>query len=134
MTWRVGMKAVCVDLRLWPGEPPPYPTLGAVYTVSNVFEAFEGCLHLELLELPSPQTDGWFAGFDAQCFRPVVEREYDISIFTEMLDAQRIQLPDLVDDKAPAGSVKRFAETVGVLCAGWLLCFGIALSDFLMGQ
>jgi hypothetical protein len=85
----VGMKVVCVDPMLQPNEPPPYPVKGEVYTVANIIRLTADQENLELVELDSPETDGWFAGFDAACFRPAVDRPTDISIFRAMLNPSK---------------------------------------------
>jgi hypothetical protein len=87
--FRVGMKVVCIagddglDGDEW--EPADNgPDVNEVCTVSNIYIA-DGDLMLELLEYPSPETRGFFAGFGAASFRPVVERKTTIEIFQRML-------------------------------------------------
>ncbi|ASS55887.1 hypothetical protein [Rhizobium leguminosarum] len=84
--FHVGQKVVCI----WEdtGEPGPEPKCGVVYTVSAVFMAAD-LPHIDLVELPCPDTDEWFGGYKAEAFRPVAERKTDISIFTDMLTKQR---------------------------------------------
>lgn len=93
MSFRVGMKVVCVEdpLSLWEKieqwlypQPGDDPILGEIYTVSNVYRAPCGTLGLELFELYSPADEHWGPGFAATGFRPVVTRKTDISVFTEI--------------------------------------------------
>ena len=82
-TWRVGMKAVCVDddwhLVLGPGIDASLPKLGQVYLVDGVDHLGEDTY----LWLGGPLLSK--ARFDASSFRPAVSRPTDISIFKELL-------------------------------------------------
>ncbi len=98
--FRIGQKVECVgydgpDI----GDPDPCVdalVIGAVYTVANVFVTPCGDLHLELDELPAPETEEYFAGFQAADFRPVVEKKTDISVFEEILRRESIDAPERV--------------------------------------
>lgn len=81
----VGQRVECVESGYAPGYPHDLARVGAVYTVSRVFAAPCGTLALELVELHQPEDDLWWPGTKAACFRPLVERKTDISIFTRML-------------------------------------------------
>lgn len=92
MSFRVGQKVQYVGLRVsvWHQikraiHPYTKPEKGVVYTVSNTYEFSDGEQAIELLELPSPGTEHWAAGFRALAFRPVVERKTDITAFQEIL-------------------------------------------------
>ena len=87
MTFRVGQKVVCVDVSgcdsatrsIW-----RYPDAGSVYTISGTGIASCGSPIVYLHEIVQPEpTD--LDGFYARRFRPVIERETDISVFTEIL-------------------------------------------------
>lgn len=94
--FKVGQKVICVEegfppdtlwirfvMWLWPFDAP---TDGAIYTVANVIPAAgRHPVCLELVELPSPATEHWAAGFIASGFRPVVSRPTSIEVFTRML-------------------------------------------------
>ena len=71
MAFRVGQKVVCVDASHAPGSGRPTPVLE---------------------EQPGRTIDGKWRpdfGFRAARFRPVVERNTDISIFTKMLNPSK---------------------------------------------
>lgn len=68
----------------WP-QPPECPEVGEVYTIVNIISGPWDHPCLELLELPSPATEHWEAGFSSEGFRPVVKRKTSISVFTQML-------------------------------------------------
>jgi hypothetical protein len=83
--WHVGMRVVCVEPDM-PDDPDPSPRCGGVYTISNIYACPEdGEIMVELHELPSPETEDWWAGWRAKDFRPVQRRKTDISIFNAML-------------------------------------------------
>lgn len=93
MAFYVGQKVVCINGTPDADEPPPHPIKGAIYTVSEVF-AGEGEPMLQFVEI---RFDGdaygdWQPGFRAACFRPIVERKTDISIFTDMLTPKTEQV------------------------------------------
>jgi len=84
MTFRVGQKVVCVDDGIRPRGYCPaygYPTIGVVYTISEVGVTYHGAPGVNLVEHPHERSSGW----RASRFRPVVERKTDISILTALL-------------------------------------------------
>jgi hypothetical protein len=86
MTFRVGQKVVYVGgLRIDLCEGL-IPTKGNIYTISWIgpIERYN-CIHIDLIECPSPETSTTYRGYDQRAFRPVVERKTDISIFKEIL-------------------------------------------------
>jgi len=130
MAWRVGMKVVCVDdleRDQFVGVYSNHPAIGgldglrknSIYTVRAIAVERDGEAVLFLNEITRSYcpTERREAAFSAWRFRPVVEREYDISIFTAML--------------SPA---KKAAETVGFLAFMGMIMWGIQLLDFVMGQ
>jgi hypothetical protein len=98
MNFRVGQKVICVNnewdnvwdrIRAFFFRPPPGNlVVGEIYTICNIIwdEWNEDEQYtIEVLECPHPANDYWEAGFDPKCFRPLVERKTDISIFRDML-------------------------------------------------
>ena len=65
---------------------------GIPYTVANVYAMPDGDTVLELVEVPAPETKHWCTGWLAVCFRPLVEKKIDISIFTAMLNTKQREL------------------------------------------
>lgn len=89
----VGQKVVSL-----PGKAPsdyPYQRSipGTIYTVSRVWSE-DGYHRICVYELHQPGDEDWYAGEQSHFFRPVVEREYDISVFTALLDTKRV--PEVV--------------------------------------
>jgi hypothetical protein len=87
MTFRVGQKVVCIKTGRCPyGETPP--TLNAIYTVRDITEHPKGT-GIRLVEIVNPPNDyaaGFFeCTFAASCFRPLVERQTDISALKALL-------------------------------------------------
>lgn len=82
----VGQQVVCVEAQDDP--EPPNPVFGQVYTVSWV-GVCEGHTQIDLAELPMPETDDFYRGYQAKAFRPVVERKTDISLFKAMLSPSK---------------------------------------------
>lgn len=84
MTFRVGQKIVCIDASQSMTTTHVAPLLqGAIYTVADIIRAKDDSVGLMLFEIPSKGPD-WI-GYDPDRFRPLVDQEPDISIFTEML-------------------------------------------------
>lgn len=89
MTFRRGQKVVCIRST----EPARLneitPAVGTVYTVRNVrsFGARKYIRVHEIKNSPREYPDIGYAEcwFTSEAFRPVVERETDISIFKRML-------------------------------------------------
>lgn len=102
MTWYVGQKIVCIDDE-WYG---PHRRLGfkrfkfdrvlikeTVYTIRriNQHSRFTDRIVILLNEVIHPK---WpeFYGFPTEIFRPLLEKPTDISIFTEMLNTNNLEL------------------------------------------
>lgn len=88
MTFRVGMKVVCVDASRGRGEPDPPLVEGAVYTVASV-RYFDQAVSRDapgygvtLLEVSSVETDEYWAEYRSERFRPAVEPKSETS-FTQ---------------------------------------------------
>lgn len=75
---------------IWYYSKYPYskPRRGAVYTVSQI-HVRDGASFLSLYEVPEEHLYFWSDGFPSQCFRPIVERKTDISVFKAMLNPAR---------------------------------------------
>ena len=74
-----------------------YPKKGPVYTIREVYVSNLGTPAVLLEEIENVQTSislGFKCeiGFDADRFRPVVERKTDISIFTSMLNKPTVKV------------------------------------------
>jgi hypothetical protein len=91
MSFHVGQKVVCIfhlpeNLRR---ADAIYPEKGVVYTVRGHAGGTDGkerVLLAEIHNVPMAWRLGFQEfGFNAEAFRPVVERKTDISIFTAML-------------------------------------------------
>jgi hypothetical protein len=91
MTFRVGMKAVCIkDTSACPREPIERIAIkGDVYTIRGIIHAPEG-VGLYLVEVVNPPVNCTLGHAErahpAPWFRPIVEKKTDISIFTRILD------------------------------------------------
>jgi len=85
MTFRSGMKVVCVDddgQACSSGDRPV--RLGAIYTVRDAFDFFgEPAVRLE--EIMNPRD----RAYHAYRFRPIVSRKTDISCFTVLLNPSK---------------------------------------------
>ena len=87
MTFRVGMKVVCVDVSIF--NAPSLGTLrkGGIYTIRWIgIELGQPCV--KVVEIIRPCRTDFLAvdtPFLARRFRPVVERKTDITIFQRML-------------------------------------------------
>lgn len=88
MTFRVGMKVICV----W--HVPTihrrshcfYPEKHGIYTIRDIYVQ-NGRDLLLLQEVHNPMWEGGEEyGFNSRGFRPIVERKTEISIFTQMLN------------------------------------------------
>ena len=76
-----------------------FPKPGEVYTIRDIFTAarIDGevvvCVRVaEVINNPQMRFNTGFVGeigFNASCFRPLVQRKTDISIFTDMLIEQK---------------------------------------------
>jgi hypothetical protein len=92
MSFRVGQRVVCIDDHREPDEPPPYVVKNQIYTVAASYDDLvirdrKIVPHpvIDLFELARIESDVWTSGFDAHCFRPVIEKKTDISVFTALL-------------------------------------------------
>lgn len=81
---RVGVKCVCKDIDgIDVYGAAPYPSIGAVYTISRV-EVYRGNLEVELVELPPPDDAGnWYL---LSHFRPLHTLESDAEMFRALVD------------------------------------------------
>lgn len=102
MAFYVGQKVVCVggegkgncSKQNWDAWVAYYglslPTRGSVYTVRQTWESPDGLQRIRLMEIVNPPVDysnapkqePWFL---SRQFRPLDERETDISVFTSLL-------------------------------------------------
>lgn len=91
--FRVGQKVVCVNNH---GVPEPHkPDLQSVYTIASVRYVDNGW-GVTLVELPTFDTEEYFAEFCAERFRPAVDRPTDISVFTKILTPATRELVGVV--------------------------------------
>lgn len=97
MSFHVGQKIECIKLTFnpaWRGKRRP--VVGRIYTVRDVGVRHQGgvdCEGVWLDEIINPlHPSGHEYGFFAACFRPVVERKTDISIFTAMLTPKKAKV------------------------------------------
>ena len=88
--FRVDQKVVCIDDD-WgsaplEGQVQYWPKKNDVYTVRAITVNGNGKVFIRLREIMNPETDKHHeAEFWAECFRPVVERKTDISVFRKLL-------------------------------------------------
>ena len=86
--FHVGQKVVCVDddweFASFVPDDQKEPKAGPVYTVTEVI-VFQGIAYIWL--------EGFALYYEADAFRPVVERKTDISIFKAMLTPKNEQVP-----------------------------------------
>lgn len=90
MLFRVGQKVVCVD-----ADGAPELTEGRVYTIREILPPallpWRGEQRLAVgILLDEVQPPHPFTELAPMRFRPAVERKTDISIFTEILNGQRV--------------------------------------------
>lgn len=93
--FRIGQKVVCIDDD-W-SHPLDYlvtnfPKLNVIYTVRGFVEdsTWQDRTFILLDEVVNPLIGGIEISFLAACFRPVVERKTDISIFHAMLNPSQV--------------------------------------------
>ena len=95
MAFRVGQKVVCVsgaagDVGYKEAGPYSKPTRGGVYTIATI-NYWPARTILTLVECDNSHLinkfdrSGLEPGFNAKCFRPIVERKTDISFAHEIL-------------------------------------------------
>ena len=89
--FRIDQRIVCIDddwgLAPLCGQVQHWPKKGDVYTVRAIIvNGSNGKVFIRLREIVNPETDKHHeAEFWAECFRPVVERKTDISVFQRLL-------------------------------------------------
>lgn len=98
--FRVGQKVVCIrdDFARDRYAGVRYPEHGKVYTLRTVeFDDRYQLTFVRLAEICNPvlmyQGGMTEVSFDAEAFRPIVERKTDISIFKAMLTPKTEQVP-----------------------------------------
>ena len=83
MTFRVGMKVVCIECRRGTCCGRMEPDIGDIATISGIYwHSRDNCLVLELQEFPAPNCTHAGPGWCSESFRPLIERKSEIS-FTE---------------------------------------------------
>jgi hypothetical protein len=99
MTFRVGQKVVCIrdkSILTQGRRRPKWPAaiaVGGVYTILDIELSLlvshgEAGLRFEECRVEAYEC-GWETAFPASCFRPLLERKTDISIFKKMLVPNR---------------------------------------------
>ena len=90
--FRVDQKVVCIDDDWGPapmggGQVQHWPKKDDVYTVCTIaVQGSNSKVFIRLHQVVNPKTDEHHeAEFWAECFRPVVERKTDISVFRKLL-------------------------------------------------
>lgn len=94
MRFHVGQKVVCITDDFW--HPlahlvPHLPRKGGLYHVRGYAPligdpcVMPGASFIWLAEIVNPGSSGQEPSFAAYCFRPVIERKTDISVFTKLL-------------------------------------------------
>jgi hypothetical protein len=87
MTFRVGMKVVCIKLG-WPNsrDVPNRPVFNQVYTIRAIVDDGIGLLLCEIHNPPMDHVEGYCEpAWWSSRFRPIVERKTDISCLTALL-------------------------------------------------
>ena len=90
MSFHAGQKVVCIKKGPWARaidfeiETAPCPQFNGVYTVATVHHCYAFGDVIELVEFRT-DADGRLPLWQADYFRPIVDRKTDISIFTDML-------------------------------------------------
>lgn len=95
MTFRVGQKVVCVDASGGPGRWIGDEALerDSIYTIHSLFIHPKGSTCVRLVEVKRSidcVIEHGHDGYGAWRFRPVVERQTDISVFTEILRTTKL--------------------------------------------
>ena len=78
MIFHVGQKVVCIDNN----DCFPAPIVGNIYTVATVKyinDTNDPGWGITLIELPTFESDDYWAEYDASRFRPVVETKSEVS-------------------------------------------------------
>lgn len=105
MTFRIGQKVVCV--RNAPqGQEIKYSTvlqskklkIGSTYTIRDIDMRavhLHGVATVRLDEIVNEtymsSVGEWETGYPETCFRPIVDKQTDISIFTAMLNTKKVR-------------------------------------------
>ena len=82
MTFKIGMKVVCVDVSGWENhdyQAWSYPRLGDIGTITSLY-TYAGVLCITLAEFPNRNTPK--PGFYAYRFRPAVSPKQEVSFTT----------------------------------------------------
>jgi len=92
---RIGQKVTQIRPVAWTGPyDETHPQFGVVYTVRAI-NLHKGDYYFHFFEIRNPvhqYVDGTFEmDYCTQFFRPLVERETDISIFTKMLAPELVE-------------------------------------------
>jgi hypothetical protein len=115
MIFKIGQKVICIDDgdidalgEVWrPGEEIHE---GKIYTVSAIFSHRSLGQMVRLVEVER-STECWLLwgrdGYAAIRFRPIVERQTDICVFTEMLIGRCDQGSDYDCERIPGGIAGR---------------------------
>lgn len=95
MTFRIGQRVCCIarfDRRSLgvDGACVTFPEVGKVYTVRGFSPLRSGIVLEEIVNPYIPSLLGpQEPSFVVSCFRPVVDRKFDLSVFTRLLDTER---------------------------------------------
>lgn len=85
MTFRIGQRVVCVEGSSWHLAPL---IKGDVYTITNI-GMFLGGLHVDVAEACSRYSPK--LQWRADRFRPLADKQTDISVFTAMLNTKKVR-------------------------------------------
>lgn len=66
-------------------HPCVLPIVGRTYTISNIYQGPKKLL-IEVKEIVEPASDYWCPGWNAEHFRPLVDRKTDISALKALLE------------------------------------------------
>lgn len=108
--FRIGQKVVCVDdafgsdwrSRWEDAGAKTFPVKDGIYTVRAMVSRSCGRLGLRFYEIVNPEAKCWHDGqrvvaeivFNSHYFRPLVDRETDITVFEQLLPPVRV--PELL--------------------------------------
>lgn len=99
INFHVGQKVVCIGDDWCKADDYPaviFPVKGSVYTVRDIdIDRYDGEAYLRFVEIVNlAYRYRYYFGetvFHHEAFRPVVTRKTDISIFTDILNTQRMR-------------------------------------------
>lgn len=97
MNFRVGQKVVCISDDWFCQHPIVFPIKGRIYTVRGKnLEPHNAVspVGLYLVEIVNTVFGARENAFDAEGFRPLVEKKTDISIFTHMLSGSPVRISE----------------------------------------